>query len=81
MFKTFKVVAGAAALVCASMSAQAAGLVVDLFNTDQAELVDTVVGGGVQWNQIGSGAPGVIGGYRELGVEKVGGANTPRGQD
>jgi len=76
MFKTFKVVAGAAALACASVSAQAAGLVVDLFDTAQAQLSDAVTGGGVIWNQVGPGAAGVIGGYRELGVEKVGGSNT-----
>lgn len=71
MQKTFKVVAGAAVLACASMSSQAAGLVIDLFNTDQAKIeVDT--SGSSAWSQLG-GIPDAIGGWRELGVEKISG--------
>lgn len=76
MQKTFRVVAGAAVLACASLSAQAAGVAIDLFDAPQAELTDGVIGGVVEWSQIGPGAVDVIGGYREIGVEKVAGTGS-----
>lgn len=72
MQKTLKAVAGAAVLACASMSSQAAGLVIDLFNTNQAEISALIAGDPATWSQLG-GIPDAIGGVRELGVEKISG--------
>ncbi len=58
----------AAAALAFSFSAQSA--VVDLFSTSQADLTDTVLGGGGLMSQVGSaGDTTILGGYRDLGVE------------
>ncbi len=72
MKKMLKIAAAVAAL---GLSAGAqADAVIDLFNTDQAQIVDTgaVDGVGVWATEAGSGADTtIIGGYRDLYVEKL----------
>lgn len=69
----------AAALAAASLSSQAAGLLIDDFSTAQAEVSDSTTngsnfGGAGVWSQTCGG--GIIGGCRELYVERTGGSAT-----
>lgn len=68
-----------AAAVTLSLSAGAqANLVIDLFDTPQGSIVDTTtVGGGVWAPEVGPAAD-ILGGYRDLYVEKLSGPDSGR---
>ena len=73
MKKSLVSLATAAALLSIGASAQAGELVIDLFNTPQALISDNTLGNGGIWaTEVGAATDtSIIGGYRDLYVEKL----------
>jgi len=63
-----------AAVTALSFSAGANALVVDNFAVSQANLADTTIGGGGTWSTVTGPTTDILGGVRELYVERTGGA-------
>lgn len=78
MKKSLVSLATAAALLSIGASAQAGELVIDLFNTPQALISDNTLGDGGIWaTEAGTAADtSIIGGYRDLYVEKLSNFNS-----
>jgi hypothetical protein len=67
----FSKVACAAALFVAAASSQASGVVIDDFSVGQAFVTDSTIGDGGLWATQTANSSSIIGGYRELFVEKA----------
>ncbi len=70
-------IAAAVAVLGLSTGAQA-DLVVDLFNVGQNQIIDSVLGGGGVWSTEAGPSSTIIGGYRDLYVEKLSNASTTK---
>lgn len=65
-----------AVAAAAALSLQAHALVIDDFTVSQPSAQDSVIGGGGQWtNSTAGNQPSIIGGQRDVFVERVGGVS------
>ncbi|EXI80865.1 MAG: PEP-CTERM motif protein [Candidatus Accumulibacter appositus] len=64
-----KIIGTAAAALALSIGGSASAVEIDLFDTPQAYLTDTTLMDGGLFSQIGPIGAGILGGYRDIGVE------------